>query len=530
MPYYIVHAGTALKKLATAGTFSAITLPAGVTVSDLRRTRFAILDRWIVCVNAPSVNVVIDATDLTTHLLSLAAPTTTLLAATGAAGNPNGVYRYKYTFAILSGTTVITESPFSPESLPITLTNVKGTLTSIDVATGGLGVTHRRIYRTTNGGADYYLLATITDNTTTTYTDDSTDYDLALLASVEARGNPPGVDSTDRLRLIAPWKDRLWASPVNDPDDILFTANREIYAWPAINQFTAKPVGEDEIGVTAFIPRRDELLVGKRARLLKVIGDSIANFQMVSVIEGIGPQSQESTVVVRDSVYFLGEDGFYEYGPSGLVSLTRDSVHPWFTTDTYFERALFSEAFAKWNPLYDVIDLHLAAAGSLAIDRWVSFDLKTRKWWGPHKTDAFTPTIAILGRDDDDALIPIMGSSAGHVYTANRATFSDDTTAIAFDVTTKFHGANTPDIEKHWGELAVISKIEPAGSLTITPKIGGLDAAAGTALTHDLTSGRERLARVGQGRYCQLRFQESTAAQGVELFGYEIPFHELGRR
>lgn len=530
MPYYLIHAGTALQKLATDGVLSSLTLPSGVTVSSARRARFAILDRWVIVVNAVSRNIFMDAATLQTRLLNIAGPSAKLTSAAGAAGNPNGEYRYKFTYAIMSGTDVLVESPFSAESTPITLTNLKGALSDITVSPT-TSVNARRIYRTTNGSSTYYLLATIADNTTTTYTDDSTDYDLALLGEVEPRGNAPGVDGTDRLQVITTWKDRLWATSANEPDRIRFTANREIYAWPSNYSFNAKPIGEDEIGVTAFVPRRNELLVGKRSRILKIIGDGVDSFEILGVTEGIGPISQEATVVVRDVPYFLGEDGFYQYGGSGLVSLTRDRVHPWFTTDDYFNRALFSEAFAKWNPKYDVIDLHLAAAGSTSIDRWVSLDLRTGRWYGPHKTDAFTPTMATLGRDDDDLLVPIVGASSGHIYTGNRATRSDDATAIAFALSTKFHGANTPDIEKFWGELAVLSDKLSTGSVTVTPYFDDPDApTAGTALTHALTSGRERLGRVGTGRLCQLRFTESNAGQSVLIYGYELPFHELGRR
>jgi hypothetical protein len=76
----------------------------------------------------------------------------------------------------------------------------------------------------------------------------------------------------------------------------------------------------------------------------------------------------------------------------------------------------------------------------------------------------------------------------------------------------------------------VISKIQAAGTLTITPYVGDLAASAGTAISHTLTLGRQRLRRLGAGRFCKLRFQHSTADQGCELYGYEIPHHELGRR
>ena len=88
----------------------------------------------------------------------------------------------------------------------------------------------------------------------------------------------------------------------------------------------------------------------------------------------------------------------------------------------------------------------------------------------------------------------------------------------------------TPDIQKYFGQLALISKIQSAGTLTITPYVGGLDASAGTAISADMTLGRERLRRLGTGRFVQLNLTNSTAAQDQELYGYELEFSELGRR
>jgi len=531
MPYYIIHAGTALQKVSVTGNIKTITLPAGVTVVNTRRARFAILEQTLVVVNAPSVNVQIQGSDYTCRVLSIAGPSTSSLTATASAsaGAPKGTYRYRYTYAITSGSTVYSESPWSSASTAVTVSAKQIDLSGITTS-ATTGVNARRIYRTTNNGAEYYLVTTIANNTASTYTDNASDYDLALLAETEPKGNPPGTDGTDRLRVITSWKDRLWAAPALNPDRIYFSANRQPYSWLEDDYLTAKPVGEDSFGVVAFMARRDELVVAKRRRLWKIIGDSRANFQMIAIAEGIGAMSPEASIVVRDTAYFLAEDGFYEYGPSGLKSLSRDQVHPWFTTDDYFNRALFVDAFAYWNPLYDVIHLHLAAAASTDLDRWVTYDLSRRLWLGPHKTGAFTPSIGGLMEDANSFSLPVLCSEQGFIYNQNYSTASDDGTAIEFDVQTKFHGMNTPDIHKYFAELAILTKIETTGSLTITPSVGDLNASTSTAFTHNLTMGRERLGRLGLGRFVQLRFVQSTNNQGVEIYGYEIPFHELGRR
>jgi hypothetical protein len=530
MPFYLIHAGTALQKVSTAGALTTLTLPGGVTVSASRRARFAILGRRIVVTNAPSVNLVIEASDLSVSVMNIATgPAATMTAAVGAAGLLSGTYRYVVTFAIMSGATVLSESVFSTVTGPIDVTLQQVDLAVIPVS-GTAGVNARRIYRTTDSGTDYYLVTTIADNVTTTYSDNTSDYDLGLLPVINDLGSPPGVDGTDRLKVIVAWKDRLWGAGTVEPDKLRYSGQNKVYAWNAVNFLNIKPVGQDVDGITAFAPRRDELGVFKRYSLWKVLGIDESDFRVIQVAENVGCIAPDSVVIIRDTAYFLAADGVYTWDGSGVTPISRDKVHPWFTTDTYFDRADFPNAFAKWNPLYDTYELHLPNAGSSNVDRWVSYDTRRKIWLGPHKTDAFTPTFGGLMEDADSLLIPIQGSSAGFLYKQNRSTFTDDSTAIAFDVTTKFHHGNAPDIEHYWGELAIISKVESAGTLTITPTVGGLNAVAGAAISHDLTLGRQRLRRLGTGRFAQLRFQQSSNNQGVEIYGYEIPFHELGRR
>ena len=530
MGFYLLHAGTALQKSTVGGVLSNITLPTGVTMVSTRPIRAAILNENVVIVNAVSRNIVLNPTDLSTRLLSITAPTSALTAAAGAAGVLKGNYRYGYTYAILSGTTILTESPMSPISSVVALNNHQASLTGITTSATA-GVTHRIIYRTVAGGTEYFEVTKIADNTTTTYTDNTSDYDLGLLTATDGKGNPPGVDGTDRLRLIASWKDRLFASPNEDPDFVYVSGNREIYAWPTANRLTIQSKGEDSTGVTAFMARRDELVIAKRRKLWKLIGTSPSDFELVLIADGIGAVSQEACLVIRDTCYFLAEDGFYEYGVDGVKKLSRETVQPWFTTDTYFNRTYFTTAFAKYNQLYDKIELHLAAAGASTINRWIEYDLKQKVWFGIHKTDAFTPTCAGAMDDTNGFSTPVIGGSNGFLYRQNQSAATDDTTAIDMDVTTKFHSGNTPDIEHFWDMLTVLNKIESGGgTLTVTATVGDLDASAQSAQSVDLSNDRTVLPRLGYGRFAQLRFQNSTNNKSVTIYGYEIPFFEVGRR
>jgi hypothetical protein len=103
--------------------------------------------------------------------------------ATGAAGALTGNYHYKVSFLVGE-----LESAVGTESAQVSPSSQKVSLSAIP--TGGNRVTGRKLYRTAAGGAtgSEKFLATISDNTTTTYTDNAADGTLG--------GDPPSASVT----------------------------------------------------------------------------------------------------------------------------------------------------------------------------------------------------------------------------------------------------------------------------------------------------------------------------------------------
>jgi hypothetical protein len=119
-------------------------------------------------------------------------PATAPTLAQGSAGNVNGTVQYCVTFISQGGET--TAGP----AQSITVTNKQVNLTHIPLGpattqTPAIAVnvvTGRNIYRTTNGGSMFYLLACLQDNTTTMFTDNTLDSSLA------GQPNPPSVNTS----------------------------------------------------------------------------------------------------------------------------------------------------------------------------------------------------------------------------------------------------------------------------------------------------------------------------------------------
>lgn len=484
--YAIVQtAGGDLIRVAPDGTQLPLPLPPGVTVSTYRKVRGAVLNRRILLVNGVSRNIQLNA-NLIARILTPRPPQSAPTVATGGGGAVTGTYRWRYTFAVTEGENVIAESEMSDASADLTLT---ANQTTVTIATStDTAVNARRIYRTADGPGDvYYLVAQVSNNSATSYTDNSTDESLELFPA-EDLGSPPGFTEQDRMEMIAVWRDRAWGPSATYPDRLYFSGNRLQYAWP--NYVVVQPEGEDTFGVTGLAPRRDELMVGRRRALWSIVGDTPTRFQAIRRAEGVGIWATDSTVVIRNTLFFLAEDGVYTWGDEGLVCISRlGNVEEWFKSSTYFNPEYFTEAVGVWNQQEDTYDLFLPAAGATVLNRWVSYDIQNRCWYGPHRTAAVTSIGAVVNLEGtDDRIDPYLGADDGALYRMNRATRTDGaSTAITARAEGPHHHEGRPDDTKVWGRLTLHTKEETAGTLTVERRVGELDAVAGPQSVSSIT-------------------------------------------
>jgi hypothetical protein len=522
MPFTVLQGGTSLQIMDTAGTLTTLTLPTGVVIDSSKRMRAAVSGRYVVIVNSPTRPISIDPEGVV-RVLCPRTPRTRITLSGVTTGALSGTYLAKQSFRVLDvDGNVIAETPLGPTTTAVTISTKLLRASDLDISDDT--ISGSRIYRTTTNGSVYLPWIDLDGNTQTSIEDDLSDALLTTLAA-PTLGEPP-----NELTIIADYKSRLWGVASTDIDTIRFTDVSRMYSWPASFGLIVGRPGSDARGITGIIPRKNELAVGRFDSLYQIAGQLPSDFAAIKIKDGIGIASHDSVRVHRDVAYWLGRDGVYSWSDEGVQSISDGRVRSWFNTDTTFNRGRFEFAIGRIDPLLNKYQLLLSAAGSSDLDRWVEFDIDDRTWWGPHKTSDFTPTWAAQILDANGLIIPVFGSSSGFLY-KDQATRTDGTaTAIDFDVDTKFHDMNTPVIEKYFDQLTLLSKIQGAGTLTVTPKVGGLNASASAAISVDMTRGKEDTRRLGQGRFCQLNFRHNTAGQDVELYGYELPWHELGDR
>lgn len=121
-------------------------------------------------------------------------PTAPTAAVSATAGVLTGTYEYAVTLVTASGETLA-----SPVSNPVSPSAKQVNLTAIPV--GGTGTTARNIYRDKNGAGNWRLIATIADNTTTTYADNISD------ATHDSGALQPTVDTAHQVTVNAQSED-----------------------------------------------------------------------------------------------------------------------------------------------------------------------------------------------------------------------------------------------------------------------------------------------------------------------------------
>lgn len=116
------------------------------------------------------------------------APTVALVSPAVAGNVDNGAHRYLVTYVTADGET---QAGVASAAVTVADKAVNGKVLVSGVPIGGASVTARKLYRTAAGGSTYMLLATIADNTTTTYTDNIADASLGAGApTTNTTGDP----------------------------------------------------------------------------------------------------------------------------------------------------------------------------------------------------------------------------------------------------------------------------------------------------------------------------------------------------
>lgn len=225
---------------------------------------------------------------------------------TGTAGALTGTYTWKITFVAANGE----ESDGSVASTSVVLSAQQGTLTAIPA--GDARTASRNIYRKGGTLTSYYLVGSIPDNSTTTYSDNQPDIS-ALTAGVILAGDVPGdypnsrLGSTnvrfpelhyDRIFWIVPGTNLLiWSKPLNG------------FAYPSINFLH---VGDSK-PCTRIKSIFGELIIIKTDSIWRLTGTDESSFDLSQTPSAVGTDESFTIAALPDKILFHNRWGFWVF-------------------------------------------------------------------------------------------------------------------------------------------------------------------------------------------------------------------------
>jgi len=218
-----------------------------------------------------------------------------------------GDYSYRYTF--YDHNTGSESDPSVASATTTAAADDEATLTNIEVSPDSR-VTRRRIYRTLVGGGSWYLVASLNDNVTTTYTDATADANLTTKLITD-QGIPQTGD------IVVSFKNRLFMSgDSNYPNRVYFSMSEKPDNWPSTNYLD---VGTSNDSVENIVEFEGKLYFMQRATISGLYGSDADTFAYHKTRSHVGVWARWSVASGPDGIYFLGHDGVYRF--DGLKSV-----------------------------------------------------------------------------------------------------------------------------------------------------------------------------------------------------------------
>lgn len=245
----------------------------------------------------------------------------TVIPAEGAVGSVfanSAVYTYKINYNSKYGHS----SNAGPESVTITLTAARGSIELSDIPISqDVQVISRTLWRTVNGGEIHLFLATIDNNSDTTYSDTTPDVGLGdtsppLEGDVSDDNSPPS-----KAGIVKKWKDTVFLAGMPDrPETVNFSDHDEPESFPTLNEVQL------DSKVTAIYETYSGLVIETESGKWQVTGDN-PDFRFDKIIKNIGCVGRRAAGETRIVGYAIDREGARLYdlnNPTKISEVIRD--------------------------------------------------------------------------------------------------------------------------------------------------------------------------------------------------------------
>jgi hypothetical protein len=386
--------------------------------------------------------------------------------AEGTAGDANSpfkntaVYEYKVTFVSKYGH----ESNAGPASVSLTLTAARDdiALTAVPTSTDPQ-VTARKIYRTVNGGTLHLFVDTINDNTTTTFTDTTTDIGLGqttppLAGDVSDDNSPP-----PQAGIVKKWKRTIFLGGMPDnPTAITFSEDDEPESFPTLNlvQLDGK--------VTAIYEAYSGLVIETELGKWQVTGEN-PDFKFDKVINNIGCVGRRAAGETRVQGWAVDREGMRIYDLSNPIKIS-ETIRDKFDDD--FDKSNLELMHTSSSKSRNAIGMYVADSsaefkGNNYQYQYPLDDIGQGWWWQLDLPSAINPLDVTEIEDTNGTFRMYMGGDDGMVYELFKAgeknwVIADGSTeAIKMEFETKYiRLASAEQVEEEYEGRATPRMIE----------------------------------------------------------------------
>lgn len=241
------------------------------------------------------------------------APQSAPTATTASNGTLTGDYQWKVTYLNSN----VVEGDVG--SATATLTGASDSVTvTIPTAPASYGVGSRKIYRTEAGGTTFKLLTTISNNSTTSYEDNSSDSELGADAPTD-QGEPP------EYSFIKTHQNRLFCNDSSNANFLWYSELANPYVFKATNFIRIGDNSGDLVkGIEVF--DNGVVVFGQRGTYIVYMPDTTAsNWIVVKARTSLGSKSPYGAVAFENRVMFPATEGG-EF--VGFATLQGDTIEP----------------------------------------------------------------------------------------------------------------------------------------------------------------------------------------------------------
>jgi hypothetical protein len=432
-----------------------------------------------------------NGTDFTRH--GVPKPSGTGIANSNGVGVLSGVYQWKVSYL----NTQSVEGNVSDVIYNTSVTAKIARLTSLPTGPQSWGVAARRIYRTTDSGTTFFRVATISDNSTTTYDDNTADASLGAVPPTD-KGEPPIYSAIiyHKNRMFMIGNDGLvWYTDLNEP----FTVGSTSFL-PIGDAATDFPVA---LGVYA-----DSVVVfGQRSPWLIYMPDTDPlNWQVIKAQSSYTSKSPYGIFEYNDKVCFpaIQNDKMV-----GFAALKGNVIEP--TTSLLTVNTVGSELKSdRVEPdMFDAQETYVGNISSLVYKNkaYITFTKASGNTTN-NRVYVLDFSISNLSKDQKESWVPWSGLNAaqftvyngllyygtstatGFVYKQNPGVYSDDGTAINSYLWTKEFtgGKEEASFNKDFRYANLLVDLAGAYSMYVAVRTDS-DSGDGTNYSIDLNPG-----------------------------------------